>query len=146
MADRDFVARRDVALANVMQGALRDAGLSPADVGHIHAHGLGTQSADIDEAKAIRQVLGEFADKTPVTAAKSYFGNLGSGSGMVELIASLLALANDALFPILNYETPDPNCPIAAVREPGAKPGDTFLSPNVTQQGQASCVAIGRYS
>ena len=50
----------------------------------------------------------------PVTAAKSYFGNLGAGSGMVELIASLLAMSHGRLFRMLNYETPDPECPVAA--------------------------------
>ena len=94
-----------------MRNSLRGAGMSPDEIGHIHAHGLSTRSCDIDEAKAIREVFGAAADKVPVTAAKSYFGNLGAGSGMIELIASVLALSNGKLFPVLNYETPDPECP-----------------------------------
>jgi 3-oxoacyl-[acyl-carrier-protein] synthase II len=141
VADRNFVADRELALAQVMRGALRDAGASPAEVGHIHAHGLGTRTGDVEEAAAIRSVFGD-ADKQPmVTAAKSYFGNLGAGSGMVELIASVLALREQALFPILNYENPDPKCPIHAATK-GDAAGDSFISPNVTQQGQASCVMV----
>jgi 3-oxoacyl-[acyl-carrier-protein] synthase II len=144
VADRNCVAHRDVALSNVMRNSLRGAEMSPDDVGHIHAHGLSTRSCDIDEAKAIRDVFGSAADKVPVTAAKSYFGNLGAGSGMIELIASVLALSNGKLFPVLNYETPDPQCPItvAAPNNGSVSPGKSFLNLNVTPQGQASAVLV----
>ncbi len=127
-----------------MRASLRGAEMSPDEVGHIHAHGLSTRSCDIDEAKAIRQIFGAAADKVPVTAAKSYFGNLGAGSGMIELIASVLALSNNKLFPILNYETPDPECPItiAVPNNGAAKPGNSFLNLSVTPQGQASAVLV----
>jgi 3-oxoacyl-[acyl-carrier-protein] synthase II len=82
----------------------------------------------------------------PVTAAKSYFGNLGAGGGMVELIASLLAMQHDLLFPILNYTTPDPECPLAAVRNGDERPGASFINLNVTPQGQASAVMVRRFS
>ncbi|HTQ38243.1 MAG TPA: beta-ketoacyl-[acyl-carrier-protein] synthase family protein [Pirellulales bacterium] len=144
VADKNCVAHRDVALKNVMNNSLRGAGMSPGEVGHIHAHGLSTRSCDIDEAKAIREVFGSAADQVPVTAAKSYFGNLGAGSGMIELIASLLALSNGKLFPVLNYETPDPECPIRVVapHNSSASPGHSFLNLSVTPQGQASGVLV----
>jgi len=145
VADRNLVPRRDVALANAMRAALRDAGATPGDVGHVHAHGLGTRTCDSDEARAIREVFGPRADSLPVTAAKSYFGNLGAGSGLVELIASSLALEHGSLFPILNYETPDPECPIAAVTNSGVPSGGSFLNLSVTPQGQASCVMVRRF-
>jgi len=145
VTDRNFVAHRDRALANVIRMTLEDAGASTDDVGHIHAHGLGSQSCDAEEAKAIRDVFGPRADTLPITAAKSYFGNLGAGSGLVELIASLLALQKGTLFPILNYETPDPACPIVAARA-GMSPGRSFLNLNVTPQGQASAVMVRAYS
>ncbi len=142
VADRRLVARRDVALANSMRRALSDAGLKPADIGHIQAHGLSTRSCDADEARAIREVFGDRAAKLPVTAAKSYFGNLGAGSAVVELVAGAMALQQGRLFPILNYRTPDPECPIAAVTSHDASPGDCFLNLSVTPQGQASCVLV----
>jgi 3-oxoacyl-[acyl-carrier-protein] synthase II len=135
------VARRDLAVTHVLRGALRDAGAAPSDVGHIHAHGLGSPATDADEALAIRTVFGELAQQPPVTSAKSYFGNLGAGGGVVELISSVLAVRSGELFPILNFETPDPDCPVA-VAKPGAKAGRSFLNVNVTQQGQASCVMV----
>ena len=77
-------------------------------------------------------------------AAKSYFGNLGAGSGMVELIASLLSFEHDRLFRTLNYRTPDPLCAINVVADEGVPPGDSFLHLSVTPQGQASAVLIRR--
>jgi 3-oxoacyl-[acyl-carrier-protein] synthase II len=144
VADRNSVAHRDTALANVIRACLRDAGISADKVGHIHAHGLSTRTCDVDEAQAIRSTFGSVADRVPVTAAKSYFGNLGAASGVVELIASLLALAHEQLFPVLNYETADPECPISVARQ-GARPGEIFLNLNVTPQGQASGVLVKRY-
>jgi 3-oxoacyl-[acyl-carrier-protein] synthase II len=140
--DRSRIARRDVALANAVRAALRDAGAAPGDVGHVQAHGLSTTSGDVAEARAIREALGAAADAVPVTAAKSYFGNLGAGSGAVELIAGVLALRAGRLFSIRNYETPDPECPVHAATGRETKPGDSFLNLNVTMQGQAACVLV----
>ena len=72
---------------------------SRTTIGHLHAHGLSTRSCDIEEARAIDEVFGRPAQPLPVVAAKSYFGNLGAGSGMVELIASLLAMQARPSFP-----------------------------------------------
>jgi 3-oxoacyl-[acyl-carrier-protein] synthase II len=115
------------------------------DVGHLHAHGLSTHTSDVEEAGAIGEVFAARRTPLPVTAAKSYFGNLGAGSGMVELIASLLAMRHDHLFPILNYTTADPECPVSAVRNGDGRPGASFINLNVTPQGQASAVMVRRF-
>ena len=125
-----------------MRAALRDAGLEPADVGHINAHGLATTDRDADEARAIREVFGPHADKVPVTALKSYFGNLGAGSGAVELIASVLALREGRLPRTLNYETPDPACGLAVTRDDKTPAGRSFLNLSVTPQGQAAVLCV----
>jgi 3-oxoacyl-[acyl-carrier-protein] synthase II len=128
-----------------MRAALREAGYSPEQVGHIQAHGLGTRESDRDEARAIREVFGRHADRLPVTAAKSYFGNLGAASGAVELIAGAMALGQGRLFGVLNFETPDPDCPVVVAKE-GAAAGDSFLSLSVTPFAQASCVLVRRFA
>ena len=125
-----------------MRATLADAKAGIDEVGHVHAHGLSTRESDAQEAQAIREMFASRSGGVPVTAAKSYFGNLGAGSGLVELIASVLAMNHDALFPILNYETPDPACPIQAVAERGTSPGRSFLNLSVTPQGQASVVMV----
>jgi len=131
------------ALANVMREALRRADMSPEEVGHLHAHGLSTTRMDVAEAQAIDDVFGRRGDPIPVTAAKSYFGNLGAGSGLVELIGSILAMQRGPLFPVLNHETPDPECPLNIVRSGKEAPaGRSVLSVNVTPQGQAGAVLV----
>jgi 3-oxoacyl-[acyl-carrier-protein] synthase II len=130
------------ALAIAMRAALKDAGATPADVGHINAHGLSTTDSDVNEARAIGQVFGPLAGRVPVTAPKSYFGNLGAGSGVVELAASVLALGEGRLPRVLNYETPDPDCPLAVVRDDTTPAGRSFLKLSVTPQGQAAVLYV----
>jgi 3-oxoacyl-[acyl-carrier-protein] synthase II len=142
VASRNMIAHRRQALVNAMRMTLRDAAAALADIGHIQAHGLATRTCDAEEAQAIREVFGDAADRLPVTAAKSYFGNLGAASGLVELVAGVLALRNDQLFPTLNFETPDPECPIRVVADNATAPGRSFLNLSVTPQGQASCVLV----
>ena len=138
------VAQYKTALGNVLRQLLASAGLKPDDVGHVHAHGLSSQRCDAEEAQAITQTFAARQTPVPVVAAKSYFGNLGAASGLVELISSLLALQHGKLFRTLNYETPDPQCPVHIAQE-GEEPGSTFLNVNVSPQGQASGVAIRRF-
>ena len=134
---RDGVADFETAFGNVILGSLETAGISAEDIGHVHAHGLSSVSVDRCEASAIDKLL----SKVPVTAAKSYMGNLGAGGGMVELIASLMAMQNKELFPVLNYDSPDNDCPINVAQD-WIDPGSVCLNLNCTPQGQASAVVV----
>ena len=125
------------ALTNVIRGGLETSGLKPAEIGHVHAHGLSSPKIDRDEAHAIAATLPD----VPVTALKSFMGNLGSGSGIVEMISSIAAMENQQLFPVLNCESLDSECPIRLAR-PEDAPGDAFINLNTTPQGQASSVVI----
>lgn len=140
VAGRRLAARRQQAMQNVLQAVLKRAQLEPNDIGHIHAHGLSTRSCDQEEAQAIRSVFGDC--RVPIVAAKSNFGNLGAGGGMVELIASLMAMNHGTLFAALNYENPDPDCPVDLVVDNSSAAGRCFINLNVTPQGQASAVLI----
>jgi 3-oxoacyl-[acyl-carrier-protein] synthase II len=85
-----------------MQLALDDAGLSPADIGHVNAHGTSTPLNDAAEAEAIRKV---FADNLPpVTSTKGVTGHLIGAAGATEAVACLLAFANGAAPPTANLE------------------------------------------
>jgi len=118
--------------------------LSPDQLGHISAHGLGTTQSDADEARALAEVLGSHSSTVPVAAAKSSFGNLGAASGVVELIASTKALHEQRLFRTLNFETADPDCPLAVAAEDGIPPGSSFLKLSVTPQAQATALVVSR--
>jgi 3-oxoacyl-[acyl-carrier-protein] synthase II len=142
VADANLHGKCDVALERAMRAALHDAHCSPGDIGHINAHGLSTTSRDAEEARAIQKVFGALAEQLPVTAPKSNFGNLGAGSAVVELIASLLALREGRLPPVLNYQTPDPLCPLAVVTGDKTPAGRSFLNLSVTPQGQAAVLCV----
>lgn len=143
VSNRSGKADRRGALVNVMRRALSDADLQPGDIGHINAHGLGSIDCDREEAAAISDVFGELASQVPVTALKSYFGNSGSGCGLLELAGSILALQHGVVPATLNYNTPDPECPLNVVRgEPRSVANKTVLSVNVTRMGQASAVIV----
>lgn len=88
--------------------ALEQAGLAREDIAHVNANGLSTIRDDELEAAAIADVLGD----THVFAAKSYFGNIGPGTSTMEMIASIQALNERRLPPTLNFEQPDPACPV----------------------------------
>jgi 3-oxoacyl-[acyl-carrier-protein] synthase II len=90
--------------------ALRDARLSPDQVGYINAHGTSTQVNDRVESAAIKRVFGEAAPQTPVSSSKSMIGHLIAAAGAVELITCVEALRQGVLPPTINYETPDPEC------------------------------------
>ena len=104
-------------IRRALQGALRAADLSVGDVGYVNAHGLSTIEDDRREAAAICDVLGD----VPVTAPKSYFGNLGAAAGAMEMAASVLGFATGEVPAVRNYETPDPTCPVNAIRGQPAK-------------------------
>lgn len=99
------------AIRQAIRLSLQAAELAPKDIGHVNAHGVGTTADDRIEASAIRDTLGD----VPVTAPKSYFGNLAAGTGAVELAVSLLAFQKGVIPPTLNYERPDPACPVNVV-------------------------------
>jgi 3-oxoacyl-[acyl-carrier-protein] synthase II len=89
-----------------IRAALADAGLAPADIDHVNAHGTGTVLSDRAEANALRAVFG---CAPPVTATKSIFGHpLGAGGG-IEAVATVLALEEQLIPPTANLDEPDPD-------------------------------------
>ena len=93
-----------------MRGAMADAGVGPADIDYISAHGTSTEENDKVETLAIRTVFGEHAPKVPVSSVKSMLGHLIAGAGAVELITCVLAIRDGVIPPTANYSEPDPNC------------------------------------
>ena len=143
---RQFVAQINRSLENAIQQALGEAHLRPDQVGHVHAHGLSTRQGDFEEAQAISRVFSNGASGVPLVAAKSHLGNVGASGGTIELIASLMAFENGRLFPVLNYETPDPQCPVAAVTRDDVSPGDSFINLSYCPTGQATAVVVRAFS
>ncbi|WP_044195382.1 beta-ketoacyl-ACP synthase II [Oscillatoria acuminata] len=90
--------------------ALKDAGLSPEQVSYINAHGTSTAANDKTETNAIKNALGDHAYKIAVSSTKSMTGHLLGGSGGIEAVATVMAVAHDKVPPTINLENPDPEC------------------------------------
>jgi len=93
-----------------MRRAIRDAGMEPAQIDYINAHGTSTKFNDAIETKAIKTVFGERAYRLPVSSTKSMTGHLLGAAGGVEAIVSVLTIEHGVIPPTINLEHPDPEC------------------------------------
>ncbi len=100
-----------------MSWALKNAGVQPAQVDYINAHGTSTPLNDKTETLAIKKVFGESAYDVAISSTKSMMGHAMGASGALEAIACTLAIHNGVIPPTINYENPDPEC-------------DLFYTPN----------------
>ena len=96
--------------ARCMKMAIKDAGIDPAEVGYVNAHGTSTKYGDELETTAIKTVFGGHAYKVPVSSTKSMTGHLLGAAGGVEAVISILAMEHGILPPTINLENPDPEC------------------------------------
>ena len=96
--------------ARAIQLALKDGGLTPEQVSYINAHGTSTPMNDSTETAAMKKALGEYAYKVAVSSTKSMTGHLLGGSGGIEGVAAVMAIAHNKVPPTINLENPDPDC------------------------------------
>ena len=136
-----FDRRRDGAgIARAARIALAEAAVTLDELDHVNAQGYSTPVADALEAQALGELFGRDGRAVSVFAPKSYFGNSGAASGPMELAASLLTAEAGVLPATLNYEEPDPLCPVEVVRESRRVKGRCFLKIGFTELGQ--CAAM----
>jgi 3-oxoacyl-[acyl-carrier-protein] synthase II len=93
-----------------MRNAVADAGLKPADIVYINAHGTSTELNDKLETLAIKRLFGEHAYKLAVSSTKSMTGHLLGATGSAEAAFTIMALTHSFIPPTINLETPDPDC------------------------------------
>ena len=129
-----------------MLATLADAGISPADVGYLNAHGTGTPFNDKIETAAIKSVFNGSNTPPPVSSTKSAIGHLLGAAGAVEAVACLEAVRRGVLPPTLNYAEADPDCDLDYVPEgPREAPGlEMALSNSFGFGGQNACLAIAK--
>ena len=93
-----------------MNAALADAGLAPADIDYLNAHGTATREGDPIEIEAIRRVFGTHAADLPVSATKSMHGHLMGTTGALEALICVQAMRHGAIPPTAHLESIDPAC------------------------------------
>ncbi|MBO6057741.1 MAG: beta-ketoacyl-ACP synthase II [Bacteroidales bacterium] len=91
----------------VMERALKDAEMKPEDIDYINLHGTSTHVGDISEAKAIKDVFGDYAYKLNISSTKSMTGHMLGAAGAVEAMISVLAVKNNIVPPTINHDPED---------------------------------------
>ena len=130
-----------------MKSVMKQAGITPADVDYINAHGTSTEYNDKIETGAIKQAFGDLAYKIPISSTKSMVGHLLGASGAAEAIACMKTLMTGEIHPTANYEIPDPNCDLDYVTNgPIKKDVKIILSNSFGFGGHNVCLAFKKYN
>lgn len=96
--------------ALAMECAIRDAGITPEQIGYINAHGTSTPAGDKAETQAVKSIFRENSNKVMVSSTKSMIGHLLGAAGAVESIFTILSLRDQAIPPTINLDNPDEGC------------------------------------
>jgi len=133
-------------MVRVMRAALDDADIEPREVGYINAHGTSTLLNDRIESAAIMKVFGEHSRRLKISSIKSMIGHLLAAAGAVEMISTAMSIHTGILPPTINYETPDPDCPLDYVTQGAEKIDlDVALSNSFGFGGGNVCLVVKRY-
>lgn len=133
-------------MVRVIEAALSDAQINPPEVGYINAHGTSTVLNDKAETLAIMKVFGEHAKSLKISSIKSMIGHLLAAAGAVECVATAMSIHTGKLPPTINYEEPDPDCPLDYVTN-GAEDIDlkAAASNSFGFGGGNACLIIKKY-
>jgi 3-oxoacyl-[acyl-carrier-protein] synthase II len=130
-----------------IRAAIADAGIAATDIGYINAHGTSTSENDSIETRAIKNVLGEDAKKTPVSSTKSLMGHLIGAAGAAELIISIVGMSKSILPQTANYNDPDPELDLDYVPNAPRKASfDVAMKESFGFGGQNDVVIVRKYS
>ena len=131
----------------VMTKAIKDAGITPEQIGYINAHGTSTPYNDKFETLAIKKVFGDQAYKLAVSSTKSMTGHALGAAGGIEAVFSVLTLTENLILPTINYENPDPDCDLDYVpNEPRNAEVEFVLSNSFGFGGTNACLIFKRYN
>jgi 3-oxoacyl-[acyl-carrier-protein] synthase II len=115
--------------------AMKQAGIAPADVHYVNLHGTSTQLNDRIETQALKLALGNQAPQVPMSALKSQIGHPQGACGAAGVAATIVAMQSSQIPPTINLDTPDPECDLDYVPEPGRKA--------TIEHAVCNCIAFG---
>ena len=131
------------AAAHAIRGAIEDAGLTPADVDYINAHGTSTPLNEKYETIAIKKAFGDEAYKVKVSSTKSMTGHLLGGAAAVEAIACVMAIREGIVPPTIGYKEPDPECDLDITPNKAVEmPVNVAISNSLGFGGHNACILI----
>ncbi len=131
----------------VMKRALENACLKPQDVDYISAHGNGQPEFDLNETFAVKKVFGELAHQIPVTSIKPITGQCFALTGVLQVIACILAINNSIIPPTINHVNPRPDCDLDYVPKHFRKAKvDTALINAMGFAGSDTVVIVGKFN
>jgi 3-oxoacyl-[acyl-carrier-protein] synthase II len=133
---------------NVMNAALRDAQMTPADIDYINTHGTSTPLGDVSEVKAIIDVFGENAFRANISSSKSMTGHCLGAAGVVEAIACIMSVVNDIVPPTINHFEDDPDLDPRlnfTFHKPQKRMVNAALSNTFGFGGHNACVIVKKY-
>ena len=129
-----------------MRWALEDAGVTPAEVDYINAHGTSTPLNDAVETASIKTYFGDLAGSIPVSSTKSMIGHSLGASGALEAVACIRSITDGVIHPTINYEHPDPECDLDYVpNQARKKEVNVVLSNAFGFGGQNACIVFKRF-
>ncbi len=129
------------AAARAIRGAIEDAGLTPADVDYINAHGTSTPLNEKYETIAIKKAFGDAAYKVKVSSTKSMTGHLLGGAAAVEAIACVMAIREGIIPPTIGYQEPDPECDLDITPNKAVEmPVNVAISNSLGFGGHNACI------
>ena len=130
-------------VARAMRAALRHATVAPDEIDYINAHGTGTAQNDPAEWRAIQQVFGARAETLPVSASKSFLGHAQGAAGVLETIATLVAMEHGTIPPTQHFTVPRPKGPRDPVGQQTARPARCDVAISTSSAfGGANCALV----
>lgn len=137
---------RGAGAAQAMRMAIQNAGINPADVDYVNAHGTSTPLGDKAETAAIHAVFGDHAKQLSISSTKAAIGHSLGASGGIEAIVTALTLKHGVVHPTINLTDPDPACDLDytpnEARERSVKIG---MSNSFGFGGHNACIVLKRY-
>ncbi len=134
-------------IRRAMQEALSEGGFTPADIGHLNAHGTGTPANDATESRALLDLCEGFDVKVPVTSVKGCTGHTLGAAGALEAIVTALSVANDCIPPTCGFAEADPECAVEVVCEAMSKhPQKVALSNSLGFGGHNASLALSPFN
>ena len=131
--------------ARAMTNAMSDAGVTPADVKYINAHGTGTHHNDLFETRAIKLAFGDDAANLKINSTKSMIGHLLGAAGAVEFITCVKEIQDGFIHKTVGYETPDEEIDLNYCKDSYEEPVEYALSNSLGFGGHNASILLKAY-